>query len=121
MGRNRKATSFPLYDTKQSPDAEKGQLLLAHNMDKRMAVIVATLPNWGNKGVTVEILREHLNRTLHTNFNHNHVSYALERLFKNEVIGRRTVSTDRYDQHVYYARPSTPARWAKVRLALQGK
>lgn len=53
MGQNRKTSSFPLYDTKTSPDAEKGQILLAHNMDKRMACIVTTLPNWGNKGVKI--------------------------------------------------------------------
>lgn len=117
MGQNRKTSSFPLYDTKTSPDAEKGQILLAHNMDKRMACIVTTLPNWGNKGVTVDILRSHLNRTLRTNFSANHIRYALERLATHEVIGKRNGG----DEAIYFARPSTKARWAKVRVILQGK
>ena len=117
MGNYRKKTAFPLYDTKLSPDAEKGQILIGHGMEKRQAVIVATLPNWGQKGVTVKLLREHLNRTLRANLNANHVRYALESLVAGKVISKREAG----DDTVYYATATTAARFAKYRVIRRGK
>lgn len=113
----RKTSSFPQYDTKLNPDAEKGQIGILHNVEKRHNIIVTKLPDWGNKGATVEILRDYLNKLLRTNFNHRHIEYALEGLVKYDVIGKRSNG----DEATYFARPSTASRWAKVRVTLRGK
>ncbi len=113
----RKRTTFPRHDTTLATDAEKGQIGLDHNMEKRHNVLVTKLPRWGNKGATVEIVRTYLNKLLGVNFNYNHIRYALEGLVQHEVIGKRGNG----DTATYFARPSTAARWSKVRVILRGK
>lgn len=112
----RKQTTYPTHDT-TTLKGEKEQITLGHNMEKRHNVLVTKLPRWGNKGATIEIIRTYLNKLLGTNFNHRHIEYALEGLVKHEVIGKRSNG----DEATYFARPSTAARWAKVRVILRGK
>ena len=110
-------STYPLYDTKLSPDAEKGQIALLHNIEKRCNSIVLKLPDWGNKGVTVKIIRDYLNKLHKINFNYNHMHYGLEWLVKNEVIGKRGDG----ETATYFAKPSTANRWAKVRVLHRSK
>ena len=112
----RKHTTFPRHDT-ATITGEKEQITLSHNMEKRHNVLVTKLPRWGNKGATVEIIREYLNKLLGVNFNRRHIEYALDGLVKYDVIGKRSNG----ETATYFARPSTAARWAKVRVLLRGK
>lgn len=113
----RQHTTYPQYDTSLSPDAEKGQIALLHNIEKRCNSVVLKLGRWGAKGATVDIAREYLNKLHKINLNYNHTRYALEWLVKNDVIGKRGDG----ETATYFSRPSTAARWAKVRVLHRGK
>lgn len=113
----RKGTTFPQYDTKLNPDAEKGQIGILHNVEKRHNILVTKLPKWGHKGVTIDIIRAYLNKLLGANFNRRHIEYALEGLVKHGVIGKRSNG----EEATYYAFPTTADRWAKTRVLLRGK
>lgn len=108
----RQQSTYPLHDTSLSPDAEKGQIALLHNIEKRCQAIVTKLGRWGG-GVQAKVLKEYLNKLLKVNFNDNHIRYALEWLVNNDCIGKR----GKGETALYYAYATTPARWAKARKA----
>lgn len=108
----RKQSTYPIHDTRIAKDSERGQIGLLHNIEKRCQAVVDKLARWGG-GATVKTVKEYLNDLLDVNFNDNHMRYTLEWLVTNDVIGKR----GKGDTAVYYAYPTTPARWTKARKA----
>lgn len=102
----RKQTRYPTYDT-QEIKGEANQVTVANGVEKRLKLVVTKLPKWGPKGVTVEILRNTLNRLVNVNFAETHIQYALEWLYKNNVIGKRSDG----DTASYYAFATTTNRF----------
>ena len=108
----RKQSTYPTHDTTLSKDSEKGQIALLHNIEKRCQAIVTKLGRWAG-GASSKTVKEYLNKLLGVNFNDNHIRYALDWLANNDCIGKR----EKGDNAVYFAYPTTPARWAKARKA----
>lgn len=85
--RFRTTTTFNSHDTKIR-QTDSGRVLVdqSRGVSARCELILNALLRFGPNGATAEMLAEHLNKRLKTNYSKNDLSYAMDRLVKEGLI-----------------------------------
>jgi hypothetical protein len=109
--RFRKKTTFNTHDTSVSK-GENGRIQVNNGVDVRCEVSVIKLGHFP-QGATAEHVTTVLNKQFKTNYTVRDITYAFERMVKEDIIGVKR-GGDGVD-NVYYSRPSTLVRWRRAK------